>query len=320
VDEAYQAELGKIYRDICRDDTMLLDRYLEKKMAHDYRVVNFQYPLQTAASHGSNRWLASLLTADVQLPSFALQEALAEAVEENHPESVRLLLAGGADAADYPWEEDSEESVPIVQAFVHSNPVVVKQLVEAGAVSRSDPHWIDDAIEMGLRCRRRSRNECLLILADQITRRLEEEPELPLSSRLVKKLAARVRKMKPQGALAPKELAGKLMSWVDEEEALLQEIITELMEGGDDRLEKVRGLLEDQPEDRRQKLASATFPYLVHRLRAATGAWSLFETFLAWGADVNSRDDYDASAMVWLGTHEEIRIDVLERLLNPKFL
>jgi hypothetical protein len=285
-------------------------------MASDYRIVNSEYPLQTAASYGSNRWLKSLLQADEELPRFAVQEALAEAVYEDHPDSVQLLLAAGADAADYLWEEGSEENVPLVQAFAHCNPEVVKQLIAAGAVSRSDSHWVDDAIDMGLRCRRKSKNECLILLADQIVRRLDEESAPTFNPRLMKKLATKLRKMKAQGPPDPRELADSLKRFVDEGEALREELLTEITEGEDRSLDLVWKLLAAQPAKERQRLASDAFPYLVRCIRRGSSAWPLFDAFLDWGADVNRRDTFEATGLIWLGIHEDIPIDAIEKLLD----
>jgi ankyrin repeat protein len=111
-----------------------------------------------------------------------------------------------------------------------------------------------------------------------------------------------------------------LKEFVDQEAALEEQAISDLMEGDgtiDEHIEALIQLLREQPAGRRQRLASVVFPYASQLLDSAKQPWSVFETLLGWGADVNSRDDFGATAMVWLGTYDRhFSTAAIQRLLD----
>jgi hypothetical protein len=308
----------EVYRIIENDELDSLRDFLAGGL--DYRGyfgARGEFPLQTAAEHGSIGCLKELLKTEDEQPHAASQ-GLVEAILENHPEVVRILLDFGVDPGGIEeYEEESDADLPLTAATEHCNPEIFRLLCDAGAVRRTASGWLNETLELLLKTRKRSRDECLAILSANLYEVFPDPGALKLQPALQKSLLRHLKKISAkdkerQAALL--DFAEKLRDGLQGEAALRDEVITFIAEGEDDRnIYKILDMICDQPAEIRQRLASASLPY-VAGLAESEQCWDLVEDLLKLGADVTTTDEMGGTALM-LATHYAT-VEMLELLIQ----
>ena len=168
-------------------------------------------------------------------------EALGTAGREGRADYVEALLAAGADTRMPEWEPESDWDNLLTGAMLSMNSRIMELACEAGAVDTSDPRWLEEAIEVGVKSKKKDRWPTLTRFGAALVDRLESGQGEEIASGVLGKLAKR---LESRGAPEEAKSVGQeLRPYVNAVETLREELTDRVIEGD---FEKVLDLLQQQ--------------------------------------------------------------------------
>ena len=224
-------------------------------------------------------------------------EALGAAARVGSLAWTQRLLDAGVGFDEPPHDPESDSDHALVGAMLSMNPTITAAVCSAGALLESDPGWIDDALNIALTSKVRSRWECMAILAEHLTR--HTDTVIPtLDAKIVQAFGRRVADSKKLPA-ETRALGQRLAAAVDQNEALHDTLLERIFDG---EYSQALEILEAAPTDSRAAWSSEALAWIAGACYAdeeehGSALWAV-DRLMAQGVALDAVDSYGRTALI----------------------